>query len=171
MKELWRDVVSYEGLYIVSNFGRVRRIKQCQGTHCKILAQGLDESGYPLVWLSKENKCKKKRVHRLVCEAFHGPKPSSKHEVNHIDGIKTNCISTNLEWLTRRDNVLHTYRSLGREGYHTKNWLVTNPEGLSIKIRNLDKFCKANGLSSSAMCEVAKGKWTFHKRWKCSHIP
>ena len=73
-KEIWKDVVGYEGIYQVSNLGRVRKIKP------KILSQG--GSRYNGVWLTKDNKTNFCSVHRLVAQAFI-PNPESKETVNH----------------------------------------------------------------------------------------
>lgn len=48
-------------------------------------------------------------VHRIVCEAWHGPPPTSKHQVNHKDGDKTNNHPDNLEWVTHRENLQHAF--------------------------------------------------------------
>ncbi len=48
------------------------------------------------------------RVHRLVCQAFHGP-PETGQEVNHLDGVKTNNSAQNLEWATRSENLKHAH--------------------------------------------------------------
>ena len=75
----------------------VGRIKEAYiGTICK----------YPLVGLWVENRQKLCSVHRLVCEAFHGPPPTNK-EVNHKNGIKFDNDESNLEWVTKSENIQH----------------------------------------------------------------
>lgn len=103
-------VVGFEGIYEVSNCGQVRRIGKAHGaTNGLILVQSLSWRRYPSVSLSHDHKSKKFMVHRLVAEAFLGSCPDG-HEVNHIDGNKANPIVTNLEYVTRTENMKHAYR-------------------------------------------------------------
>lgn len=87
INEEWKPVKGYEGLYEVSNIGRVRSLKRA-ATSGIVLKQTM-KHGYMHVCLSKENKPSTKRVHRLVAEAFIA-NPMDKPVVNHIDGDKTN---------------------------------------------------------------------------------
>jgi hypothetical protein len=109
--EVWRSIPGYEGLYSVSNFGRVRRDKHSRGARGgKIRAQGIDRKGYPQLWLRKGDKGRTWRVHRLVARAFLGP--DNGLTVNHIDGNKTNNQPGNLEYVTNEANYAHA-RELG----------------------------------------------------------
>lgn len=103
MKEIWRDIKDYEGLYQVSNLGRVRSldhyVKSKGGKRLvkgKILKPDLDK-GYLRVILYKDGKGKHIMVHRLVAETFK-PNPHNYPTVDHINRIKTdNCVE-NLRW-------------------------------------------------------------------------
>lgn len=112
MQEVWESVNGYEGLYEVSNLGRVRSLKRTT-THGVVLKQMM-RYGYMHVCLSKEGKPSTKRVHRLVAEAFIA-NPMGKPVVNHIDGDKANNAVSNLEWATNSENELHSYRVLGKK--------------------------------------------------------
>ena len=100
-KEIWKDIEGYEGLYQVSNLGRVRNIR--------VLKPAPTKDGYLRVCFSVCGKTKGFLVHRLVAKAFIPNTQNS--EVNHIDGNKMNNSVGNLEWSTRSDNILHAYRN------------------------------------------------------------
>jgi len=96
--EEWRPIVGYEGLYEVSNLGRVRSNarRKCRGGIVKPVASG---SGYLAVTLSKESATSRRLVHRLVAEAFLD-NIENLPVVNHKDEDKTNNCASNLEWCT-----------------------------------------------------------------------
>jgi len=105
-KEQFKDVKGYEGLYEVSNHGRVFS-HYGKG---KILSSCKTSSGYKLVNLVKDGIKKDVNVHRLVANAFID-NPLGKRCVNHIDGNKTNNSVDNLEWVTERENTQHAIRT------------------------------------------------------------
>lgn len=110
MEEIWKDIKGYEGLYQISNLGRVKSIsrsiklkKYTKISDDTIMKLDLNKSGYLYVSLCKNGKYKKCRVHRLVAEEF-VDKPNGKNVVNHKDYNKTNNCSSNLEWVTNEEN-------------------------------------------------------------------
>ena len=115
MKEIWKDIPGYEGLYQVSDLGNVRSINRCvkHGKHGsmnikgKILAQHSDGE-YLKVKLGKNGKMKTHKVHRLVATAFID-NPDNLPVVNHIDCNKLNNSVDNLEWCTISYNMQHAY--------------------------------------------------------------
>ena len=100
--EEWRDIKGYEGLYQVSNLGRVKSLGNSKSKKEKIL-KPYSNIGYFHVILSKEGIHKNCRVHRLVAEAFI-PNLNNYKEVNHKDEDKENNSSYNLEWCDRKYN-------------------------------------------------------------------
>lgn len=115
MRETWKDITGYEGLYQVSNFGRVKSLERYRNNHGKqqfvpesIKATRKDKQGYLLLDLYKDNKQKTIRVHRLVAEHFI-ENPDNKETVNHIDGNKANNGANNLEWATFKEQNKHFY--------------------------------------------------------------
>ena len=105
--EIWRDVVGYEGLYQVSDQGRVKSFKWNKE---RFLKPSMDKDGYLLVTLCAGGKPKTLKVHRLVCEAFH-ENPDNKPQVNHINEDKVDNRACNLEWCTCKQNVNHGSRN------------------------------------------------------------
>lgn len=114
--EFWKDVIGYEGVYQVSNKGRVKRIGKYKNQVSewpsnRILKAAKKDNGYMYCQLSKDNKTKPKMIHRLVAEAFID-NPESKPTVNHIDGDRTNNSVENLEWATYKENNIHSLYEL-----------------------------------------------------------
>lgn len=107
--ESWRPVVGYEGLYEVSNLGRVKSLPR-KGTKGGLLSENYTNSKhYAHVLLTKNMKPNTKSVHRLVAMAWI-PNPECLPQVNHIDGDKTNNCVDNLEWISNLDNRRHAIR-------------------------------------------------------------
>lgn len=109
--EIWRDVKGYEGVYQVSNLGRVKRIGKYRNQvreweSNRLLKPAKKNNGYMYCQLSKDNKTSPKMVHRLVAEAFI-ENPENKPTVNHIDGNRANNVVENLEWATYTENNVH----------------------------------------------------------------
>lgn len=102
MTEEWRDVVGYEGLYQVSNTGKVRSMNYRRSGAARDLVQTLT-NGYPIVCLSASGKQKNHTVHTLVAAAFLGNRPDG-YEVNHINAVKNDNRIENLEYVTPSEN-------------------------------------------------------------------
>lgn len=110
--EEWRDVVGYEGLYQVSNTGRVKRVGGGQGAKIgRVLNSGTTKNGYQHVELHGHAGAKGSLVHRLVMGAFVGPCPDG-FQVNHKNGDKRDNRIENLEYLTPGDNLQHSRDTL-----------------------------------------------------------
>lgn len=137
MVEVWKDVVGFEGLYKVSNLGRVisNRINYHKGT--KFLAP-FDNGGYDRITFRVNYKDYKFLVHRLVAEAFI-PNPENKGFVNHIDGNKRNNSVENLEWVTKSENTRHAIRIGLRPAYTPHRVLRGAENPLSKRIAQYSK--------------------------------
>lgn len=110
--EQWRDIDGYDGMYQVSDLGRVRSLKYGK---VRVLKGTKDKDGYLLVSLCKGGKIKKCRVHRLVASAFITNNDDAKNEINHKNEIKSDNRLWNIEYCTAQYNK--TYNDL----HHRRN--------------------------------------------------
>ena len=113
--EKWADIEGYEGLYQVSNTGKIKSLGRMRSNHSKkqwveekIKKPRKDPQGYHMTDLYKENKAETVRIHRIVALAFI-PNPENKPTVNHIDGNRDNNTVKNLEWATFAEQNTHFY--------------------------------------------------------------
>lgn len=117
--EEWKDIKDFEGLYQISNYGRVKRLEKIIKSYIlnheyntikqKICRCQLKHNKYLGVVLTKNNKKYNKQIHRLVAETFI-PNPENKPQVNHINPVTNNLCDNrveNLEWVTRSENTQH----------------------------------------------------------------
>lgn len=119
--EIWKDIKGFEGLYQISNYGRVKSLKRevrC-GKSTRIIKEkikiiGNHNMGYQVVNLFKESKCYPHLLHSLIA-AYFIPNPNNYPEVNHKNGIKTDNRIDNLEWVTYSMNIKHAYDTGLRE--------------------------------------------------------
>jgi len=105
--EIWKDIKEFEGIYQISNKGRLKSFKG--DTNGRVLSNKNSKGGYLSVILRYGDKRRYTRIHRLVAEAFI-PNPLSKPQVNHKDGNKQNNRVQNLEWVTAKENVRHAVK-------------------------------------------------------------
>lgn len=109
MEEIWKDIEGYEGLYQVSNYGRIKSLNYNHTKQEKIITPVSNHRGYLKVTLSKNNVRKNKNIHKLVAIAFI-LNPNNYNIVNHIDGNKLNNKANNLEWCTAKENTAHAFK-------------------------------------------------------------
>ena len=114
MREIWKDIADYEGLYQVSNFGKVRALNYKRTHQIKLKLPQNNGKGYLAVQLCKNNRRKWFLIHRLVAQAFL-KNPLGKDTINHKDGDRANNKVSNLEWATYAENNLHSYRQNGKK--------------------------------------------------------
>ncbi len=105
--EIWKDIKGWEGVYQISNHGRLRSFKKEPGG--RILSIKNAKGDYLAVILQNKTRKRHVRIHVLVAEAFI-PRPPDKKEVNHKDGNKQNNKVSNLEWVTPSENVRHAVK-------------------------------------------------------------
>jgi len=174
MSERWLPVVGYEGLYEVSDLGRVRSLVRYlrggRGAPLRaygggILAQNPRGGGYPGVSLSKDGKVVTRLVHILVCTAFYGPKPADKDVVAHNDGDPANPKASNLRWATHQENeadkIRHGTKLLGED---TNNVKLTEPEVLLIRTMSgsIDKLAPIFGVDRTTIADVRSRRTWRH---------
>ena len=116
--EIWKDIPEYKGKYQVSNFGRVKSLQRWSGTKYYnreyILNNYVNKkNGYVYVYLTKNNKSKNIRIHKLVAQAFI-PNNNNYNQINHKDGNKLNNCVNNLEWCNASYNIQDMYKRLGK---------------------------------------------------------
>lgn len=123
MKEIWKDIKGYEGLYQISNLGNVKSLIQWVGNKYsdkyikkeKILKTSIQYANKNknycrcIVNLAKNKHKKSYKVHQLVAQAFI-PNPKKLKEINHIDGDSLNNKIDNLEWCTHSENAIHAIK-------------------------------------------------------------
>lgn len=110
--EQLRQVPGFEGLYVISNYGKVQRLTAGNNTYAgKVLKPLVNKrTGYPYVKLTKNGKVYKKQLHIMVAQLFLEDPHNDNLIVNHIDGNKQNPYYKNLEWITRSENTKHAIR-------------------------------------------------------------
>ena len=117
MKEIWKPIDGYVGLYEVSNLGRVRSLEFRNGSgrhrRVRILAATDNGHGYKIVGIGVNGVRRNHYVHRLVADAFI-PNPKGLPVIDHIDHDRSNNTVTNLRWMKQRDNVLHSVELMSK---------------------------------------------------------
>lgn len=133
--EIWKDVVGYEGLYIVSTMGNVKSIKSGN-----ILKQSYNGVGYLVVGLKgTDNKIRTCNIHRLVAETFILNR-DKKRCVNHINGIKSDNQVENLEWATHKENSVHYHKNKNNEDWVESDLIyITIDKGTKTKLMKAAK--------------------------------
>lgn len=171
MKEIWKPVVGYEGLYDVSNIGRVRSYYVRGRTHLftknpRILSAG-NVRGYQQILLCRDGIHASGLVHRLVAEAFLGAPPTTKHQVNHRNFDKADNRPENLEWVTQTENNRYSSKVIPRLRGESNRSKLTEEDVRYIRRRyqtgqiTLKYLASMFGVSSQTIYAI-----TQHLKWK-----
>lgn len=179
MEELWKPITGYEGLYEISNFGRVKSVAR-QMTHkkhgtwfikeriLKYNLAGVVGNQYYQVFLHKGNGIQKAfKIHRLVAEHFI-PRIEGKNVVNHIDCNKLNNRVDNLEWVTDLENTKHAIDNGRLEGaFDYRKKLIINIDTGDIFPSQADAE-RYYGVARGAIgkCLKGKSKTSCGYRWR-----
>ena len=161
--EEWRPLAGYEGRYEVSSCGRVKSlVDNFHRPRSKILLPNPNHAGYLRVKLQKDGGKWTAPVHRLVAEAFLGPRPDGM-TVNHKNGAKEDNRPENLEYMSARDNRKHAWRT-GLNKLPVKRLTAEQ----AAEIKSLKGVCSQRQIG--LMFEVSEGfvqRIHTGKRWRC----
>lgn len=143
-KEEMKWIEGYEGMYIITSYGRVysvvRRDKYNRISGGGEIKQALTPTGYHFVSLYKQGKGVQEYVHQLVAKAFI-PNPENKNCVDHIDNNKSNNNANNLRWVTHKENMNNTItkmRMVNESVKYISQEGADNPFSRKVAVYNLD---------------------------------
>lgn len=190
--EEWRDVIGYEGLYQVSNLGRVKSLERCinrgSGVYRRnkiILRPQINGNGYLQVYLFKfGNKRKIKYIHQMVLEAFSENKYNLTC-IDHIDGNPLNNCLSNLKYCTQQENMnnpiakerwkksmevyVNSEDYINKQRYsqpHSKRVIQINTDGSVKEYRSISEAARAVGSTVQAISHCCHGKCETSKGYK-----
>lgn len=169
--EIWKDIEGYEGLYQVSNMGRVKSLNYNHGFKEKVMKPTINGSGYPIVSLCKDGKKKSYCVHKLVATSFIC-NPENKPCIDHINTIRTDNRVENLRWTTPKENnnnVLTRLKRYGANNYKARKVLQFTKEGVFVRKWGciVDASRELNiGHQHISSCCLGKRKIAYGFIWK-----
>lgn len=172
MQEIWKDIKGYEGLYQVSNYGRVKSLNYRRTGKEQLMKPTLQNKGYFWVMLYKPNKLY--LIHRLVAKAFI-PNPDNLPCVNHKDENPTNNHVDNLEWCTYGYNI-----NYGTRNKRARETQLNNPklskkvyqytiDGKFVKEWESTRECGRNGFKQTSIGRCCRGERKTHRGYRWSY--
>lgn len=168
-KEIWENVVGYEGLYQVSTVGRVRSLERVDANgHTvkeKILTSFPNKGGYYKANLYRDGKMEVKSVHRLVAETFI-PNPDNLPQVNHKDEDKGNNLVENLEWCTASYNTNYGTRNERAAKANKQAIYVITDSGHRYYFDSARKAAEILGLKVCSVSDCLHGRQKTHRSFK-----
>lgn len=167
----WRTIPSFPN-YQASDHREVRRSRPGQSNRArvgKLLTPAVSNRGYHVVTLCSGGKVRQGLVHRLVCEAFHGPSLSAVHQTAHANAIKTDNRPSNLRWATAKENhgdtVLHDGQVRGERCVQSK---LKSDDVLSMRSRypavSASDLARQFNVSLTHVCKIV-----HRQAW--AHLP
>ena len=156
--EKWLDIVGYEGVYSISNLGRVA---SHQWGRFRLLKPRTNNRGYSIVNLSKNGILKTFKVHKLVAKHFI-PNPYGLTEINHKDEDKSNNRADNLEWCTRSYNVNYGTRIMRQRVKVTKAVVQYDKSGKALAVYDsISLASQLVGISVQHIVACCKKKYPY----------
>ena len=175
MKEEWKQIEGYEGMYEVSNFGRVRSVARIvkasygsqRNAYSRVLKPYTNRLGYQYVVLSKDGKTLTRSLHRLVAMAFI-PNPNEYSIINHKDENPRNNRADNLEWCTQMYNVhygtgMERGNAKSNHGRMAVDKLDLNGNYI-CSYRSISEAAEAVGVRKQCICACLKGTNSIGRR-------
>lgn len=166
--ETFVSIEGYEGLYEISNKGRVKSCKRKDF----YLKPNDDSHGYLFVNLSKGGKVTHAKIHRLVALHFID-NPNNYRDVNHIDEDKYNNSHSNLEWVTHKDNINHGTRNLRANNTRSKEVLqLTKDDKIIASYKNGYEAQAVTEIKESSISACCRGKRKTAGgfKWRFVHV-
>lgn len=164
--ERWAPFPDFEGLYEISDLGRVRSLHR--RNFMGLLSATDDSQGYPVICLNRQGKRHAKTIHRAVCRAFHGEPRPLHREVAHLNGDRPDPRARNLKWCSKGENHFHKrlHGTLLRGSSHPRSKL-TEEDVIAIRsASNGDRIAisRRYGVSVHTISDIRA-----MRRWK--HLP
>lgn len=161
LQEIWKDISNYEGLYQISNLGRVKSLSKKSGFLIlkeRIMKPTIKDNGYYQIALYKNKKGCKKYIHRLVAEAFI-PNPNNYPCINHKDYNKANNNVDNIEWCSYSQN--NTYSNCQVVAGASKRIPVLQCDKNGVILKEWECSLRAGqelGFSNSSITACCRGR-------------
>lgn len=149
-EEIWKDIPGYDGVYQVSNLGRVKSFKHGK---TRIMKSCDNSRGYLAIQLQKDGITKHHNIHRLVASAFFG---QSDKQINHKDFDRSNNKLENLEYCTQKENSKHALDN-GRKGiFRTGDVIGSNNKNSKLKDNDILIIRTIRKVSDITNTQIAK---------------
>ena len=175
--EIWKTIPEFEGTHQISNFGRLRTVKQDGSFYMR--STKASKNRYINVSLSFKSIRKTVKIHRLVAQVFL-PNPESRPQVNHKNFDKTDNHIDNLEWVTEKENIQHALKvkpemvagmiKYNRE-IRPKKIIQKDKNGNIIKVwENIIEIIKETSYNKQNIYKCCQGKYKYAYGYKWCYL-